>query len=31
MMSAKLRRKVTIFVLFLLFILAVLGSVGVLK
>jgi len=30
-MSAKLRRKVTIFVLFLLFILAVLGSVGVLK
>jgi hypothetical protein len=31
MMSAKLRRKVTICVLFLLFILAVLGSVGVLK
>jgi len=31
MMSAKLRRRVTIGVLFLLFILGVLGSVGVLK
>jgi len=31
MMSAKLRRRVTIGVLLLLFILAVLGSVGVLK
>ena len=31
MMSAKLRRKVTIGVLILLFLLAVLGSVGVLK
>lgn len=31
MMSAKLRRRVTISVLTLLFLLAVLGSVGVLK
>lgn len=31
MMSAKMRRRVTICVLMLLFILAVLGSVGVIK
>lgn len=31
MMSAKLRRRVTILVLILIFFLAVLGSVGVLK
>jgi hypothetical protein len=31
MMSAKMRRRVTIGVLMLLFVLAVLGSVGVIK